>query len=501
MKISDIKRKVKGDKAQEVEIQGPQGPQESQVENQRTSAGFVLDLEVLGAVLDNEVLFRRLETAGLRKVDWGSDAYWDVWRWIIDFEKQWGYLPRRSMVERVFGIELGGRTEGEYWVGEFLRRKAYRLVKAEVDKVLRALERSDVEAAVEELRQAGDRIKVGGVGGESIFDLGDGVIEHYEGIMRGDVGLPLPWPTLTDVTLGLWGGTATYFVARPGTGKTFIMVIIARHLWRMGKRVLLISPEMMKNEIAERFYMIETGVNVRNAVKRQLSTFEMDRFKEYVKQLEERRRVGQMEGDIRIMDSGDNLTFYGIEEAIRDFEPHIILIDSMYMLQVRGDRTERTMKVVDWVRRVSKRFMLPFVLFHQLSRNAVKDEKKGGTGYTSEAIALTDQLLWDANAVFILEQDKDMKRDNRMRIHVGKLRSGIRPNDPIDIHWDLETMNFREIGREKEYEDEDFNEFESLIGEDTDMDVDFGEVEAAGSEDEMYEVVNVVNEDDPFEGL
>jgi hypothetical protein len=58
---------------------------------------------------------------------------------------------------------------------------------------------------------------------------------------------------------------------------------------------------------------------------------------------------------------------------------------------------------------------------------------------------LSDQLLWDAHAVFIMEQDTDMKADRRLKFHVGKLRRGSHDGTPLEVHWDFDNMKFDEI--------------------------------------------------------
>jgi len=159
-----------------------------------------------------------------------------------------------------------------------------------------------------------------------------------------------------------------------------------------------------------------------------------------------------------IVDSDDDLSIGGLETAIRICKPDIVAVDSIYMLHIKGDKTERTMRAVDWIRAGSKKFNVPFVCFHQLSRQATKSKKMGG-GYDENAIASSDQLLWDAHAVFVMEQDRDMKADKRIRFHVGKLRRGSWDGQPIDCHWDFDAMRFDEmevVSQDKTYEDDGY---------------------------------------------
>jgi len=65
-------------------------------------------------------------------------------------------------------------------------------------------------------------------------ELGQGVLDMYQKVASGHRGIPLPWPTIDAMTSGLWLGTVTMFVARPGVGKTFVAIIAARHAWMKG---------------------------------------------------------------------------------------------------------------------------------------------------------------------------------------------------------------------------------------------------------------------------
>jgi replicative DNA helicase len=257
---------------------------------------------------------------------------------------------------------------------------------------------------------------------------------------------------MTDLTMGLWPATATYFVARPGVGKTQVATLIARDTWRSGKRVLIISPEMSKSEIAERFFVVQAGVSAGDIVRGRLSSFAEDKLFGMIKDLEGNDGV-------YVIDSTDDLTPNGMDIAIAAVKPDLVAVDSIYMLRFKGDKMERTMRAVDWIRQAAKRHNVPFVAFHQLSRQATKDKKQGG-GYDTSAIALSDQLLWDAHAVFIMEQDTDMKADRRLKFHVGKLRRGSHDGEPIEVHWDFDGMRFEEIakdGDDKDFKDGDYD--------------------------------------------
>lgn len=281
---------------------------------------------------------------------------------------------------------------------------------------------------------------------KSLLETGAEVIELYAKVMSGYRGIELPWPTVTNMTAGLWPKTVTIFVARPGVGKSFTMVIIARHAWLAGKRVLIISPEMSKSEIGERFFVTEAEVSYDNVVHGQLSDFEYPKLVEVVSKLN-----GQ--DGIWIMDSEDDLTPHGMEAAIRACNPELVAIDSIYDIKVKGERRDRVLAALDWMKSSAKKMGYACVGFAQQNRVAELSEKKGG-GARLGTIALADEIGQDSHAVFALEQTKDMKADKQMRIKTLKLRRGTSRRDVL-VNWDFDKMEFSELaeGESEDYSD------------------------------------------------
>jgi len=283
---------------------------------------------------------------------------------------------------------------------------------------------------------------------DSLLDMGARVLSNYELVESGYRGISLPWPSMDAMTAGLWPKTITMFVARPGTGKSFIAVICARHAWLSGKRVLVVSPEMSKDEIAERFFVIQAGVDYHNVVIGQLPTPMRSKF---VKTIED---VKGQEG-LYIMDSDDDLTPKNMEAAIRACKPDLVAIDSIYDIKVKGDRKDRVLLALEWIKKSAKTFGFAAVGFAQQNRSAELTEKKGG-GARLGTIALADEIGQDSHGVFALEQTRDDKADKIMKIKPLKLRRGQFKKPTIRINWDFEVMRFDEI------EDEDEEELDEI---------------------------------------
>jgi len=282
---------------------------------------------------------------------------------------------------------------------------------------------------------------------DNLFSIGNQVIENYRKVANGYRGIELPWKSMDSMTAGAWPKTITMFVARPGVGKTFVAVICARHAWLNNRRVLVISPEMSKDEIAERFFVIHSSVSYHSVISGQLPTIMEQRFEKTI--LDSSGKDG-----LWIMDSDDDLTPRGMESAIRACNPDLVAIDSIYDIHLKGDRKDRAIGALSWMKKSSKEFGHATIGFAQQNRIAELSEKKGG-GARLGTIALADEIGQDAHAVFALEQTQDDKDDKIMKIKKIKLRRGNAKRPSIKVHWDMDRMFFDEIVEEDDGDEDD----------------------------------------------
>lgn len=379
-----------------------------------------------------------------------SEGYHRAYELIVDHHKRsGGAMPTVEAVSRGTGLDVSdsGYDFG-FLFSEMQKRRLFREVQTLLSTAGDHLRANDPILALESLKELvkSQVSSTGQVKPSKPHDLKSQVMENLARVRAGFCGVALPWESVTNLTMGLWPQTATYIVARPGVGKTQVAVLTAHKAIKDDRKVLFISPEMSKAELAERFFVLESQVSATNMMRGTLSSFEEVKLKATMDDPK------SLEG-IFIIDNEDDLSPGGMEAAIRQIEPDLVIVDSIYMLHFKGVKSERTERAVDWVRQSSKVYNVPFLGIHQMNRNATKDAKFGG-GFDTSSIALSDQLLWDAHAVFLLEQDSDMKADRRLRIHVGKLRRGAHPGKPFDVKFDLETMDFSEIvDLEPDFED------------------------------------------------
>ena len=379
----------------------------------------------------------------------------------VDHVTLGNYLRDKGDLEKIGGaIALSGLTDSvavtanvSHYANIIREKSAVRGVISGAQKVVAegysGNDTDTISGSMEELIRAAQELGRRKMPG-SIFELGEKVLENYELVAGGYRGVELPWPSIDNMTAGLWPKTVTMFVARPNTGKSFICVICARHAWMKNKKVLIVSPEMSKEEMAERFFVVHSNVNYHDVVSGQLPTNVEARFKKVIKKSVDHENLW-------IMDSDDDLSTKGITAAIRACNPDLVAIDAIYDLRIRGDRRERILGALEWMKNSCKEIGYSVIGFAQQNRAAELSEKKGG-GDRLGTIALVDEIAQDAHSVFALRQSKDEKADKILNVVPMKIRRGQYKKPSVRLHWDFSVMNFAEI----QDDDDEYSEGEDI---------------------------------------
>lgn len=397
-----------------------------------------------------------------------------AWKFIGDYrEKYGGTMPAAELIVENSGCIIKPPSEEDrislqYLADKLYERHEFRSLQHGLGKAHEALENGEQADARGEVLKLADHLRADRTTQLQIHTLGDvapEVLAMYQRVKRGETGVPFPWQTMTDMTLGMWPGTLTFFVARPGVGKTWTAVIMALHAWREAKlKVLVVSPELGRVELGERMVAAYGKFAYKDIVSGTLGDLVEPKFEQTVNELH-----GGAGDGLYILDDEDKLSPDYIEQAIEAVQPHAVYIDSLYMLRVemgkiksgagsKGDRMERVVETVNWMRGMSRRKRsfapsgLPVVGIHQLSREgkpkreAVQALKSGrGTGGLEDAVALSDALFWNAHNLFAMYQDPYMRQDRQLMYVPLKARRQAKMCSLV-IRWDLDVMDFEELG-------------------------------------------------------
>jgi len=186
-----------------------------------------------------------------------------AWRFIHTYIDEHGEMPPPSIITENSGQSIAETEDGvtlTYVLDKMHERAEFLALKYGLGKSLEYLEQGDQSEAVEEVHKLDGHLRDTSMKKVRIHTLAEvmpEVREMYERTKRGDTGIKFPWPTMTSITMGMWPKTLTFFVARPGVGKTFTLINIGDYAHFIeGKSVLIVSPEMSRVELGERHVAI-----------------------------------------------------------------------------------------------------------------------------------------------------------------------------------------------------------------------------------------------------
>jgi replicative DNA helicase len=170
--------------------------------------------------------------------------------------------------------------------------------------------------------------------------------------LKGITGIPYPWPSLTDESLGAQKGEFVIFYGRPKSMKTWLLLQIACNAYlKHHYRVALFTWEMTPEQLMQRMASLLTKVDYNLWRKGRLS--EEDKIKafacmdaiaswEHSKSGRQDRPYLTITTDIGDPRGGGVST---VRQKIEELDPDIVLVDGFY--QMRDDRNNK--RTVKWV--------------------------------------------------------------------------------------------------------------------------------------------------------
>jgi replicative DNA helicase len=254
-------------------------------------------------------------------------------------------------------------------------------------------------------------------------------------------GIKTGFSVLDRYTGGLLGSALMIIAARPGIGKTAMMLSMARNMARAGHHVGLFSIEMDGQQLMDRLFSMETGINsVRLSTRARITREEADRITQAAESI--------AEWPILIDDTG-GLSISELKRRCRKMKKEgveIIFIDQLSKITGGQGRSEyeRKTDIVNQVSGLVKELRLPVVLLAQINRNI---EGRADKAPTLADLKSTGSLEEDADMILLGHREYVYSQDPadkyRATWELAKHRAG--PTRKIEMAWNPKLTLFEDL--------------------------------------------------------
>ena len=367
-----------------------------------------------------------------------------AFRFIKDHFIKYSSLPSKETVEVecVISFEEEAVEPIDYYVDNIKSRHLYNTMGDGTKEVIGLLEKQKPEEAFKVLEKFSQKIRSDEILENrvtSIISLGEKIVEQYEKHKDGMItGVKSPYPTLDNYTLGWQDEDMVVVAARPQTGKTWLLTVMAEYAWRQGQKVFFVSPEISDIKLAQRFISLNLKLPYMDLRRGRLGSFLEPTFYSGVKEL-----VKNDDKRFMTLSSSFGIDINSIRSGIIEFKPDIVFLDGLYLLDTGSkfvDKYSRVSQAADEIKKINRTFKVPCITATQFNRNVKPGKKK----MSLEDIGLSDVIGWNADWVFGMYQDKDMKLDGRMDLIPLKTRES-EDIENVELNWNFNKMDFSEV--------------------------------------------------------
>ena len=223
------------------------------------------------------------------------------------------------------------------------------------------------------------------------------------------------FPEIDDALGGGIDRVNSYFVisARPGVGKTLVLIKFAAAAVKAGLKVGLYEGEMSVDKIAGRYDSMISHISNGSITHGNIEI--ANQYKTYLDEL--KNSEGEFYVLTRDMVGSNKVTVDTLEAFIEKYNLDVLLVDQVSLLDIHGRAKsyEAAELISKELKSLQTRKQIPLVVASQQNRKAVEDDKPIGV----ENLALSDRIGADATEIISLT-----KNDDILKIDIIKARDG-----------------------------------------------------------------------------
>ncbi len=342
------------------------------------------------------------------------DNHKDIFRAIMYLYKQDKPLTKAGVSERLNQLDLLDEVGGKQYIDSLedeipnkyflvpyigeLKELAYkRMVVESAQSLIEGTESGeDINTLLDKFERATEAPEAS----QDNNSLGDIMANIFDELESGTVidkvktGIPI----IDKCTNGIAPSELVTIGAKSGVGKSALAVRIAINMFKAGKKVLIVSREMSKKQVAERILLSHSGVTKEQYENRD---FNDDQWVRIVETME------AFSGDGIIIDDKIS-TIQEIKQAVRRSKPDVLIVDYVQLLTPSNPRDSRERQVAEISRELKKMtsdFDMVVIQLTQLAEKGIGNYRPSGESYTRESRA----IYHDSNIVIYVHHVTEEK--------------------------------------------------------------------------------------------
>ena len=342
------------------------------------------------------------------------DNHKDIFRAIMYLYKQDKPLTKAGVSERLNQLDLLDEVGGKQYIDSLedeipnkyflvpyigeLKELAYkRMVVESAQKLIEGTESGeDINTLLDKFERATEAPEAS----QDNNSLGDIMANIFDELESGSVidkvktGIPI----IDKCTNGIAPSELVTIGAKSGVGKSALAVRIAINMFKAGKKVLIVSREMSKKQVAERILLSHSGVTKEQYENRDFNDEQWVRIVETME---------AFSGDGIIIDDKIS-TIQEIKQAVRRTKPDVLIVDYVQLLTPSNPRDSRERQVAEISRELKKMtsdFDMVVIQLTQLAEKGIGNYRPSGESYTRESRA----IYHDSNIVIYVHHVTEEK--------------------------------------------------------------------------------------------
>lgn len=251
-------------------------------------------------------------------------------------------------------------------------------------------------------------------------------------------GVPTGFQELDKLTLGFEGGDLTIIAARPGMGKTGLVLSMMKALAEMGVATAMFSLEMKKAKLFRRILSQEIGLSTKEIRNPKKSDADWELIQAGTEKLSEYPIYIDDSADLNIFELGAK-----VRRLVMKHDVKLVILDYLQLMGgqnsgYKGNREQEISGISRGLKRLAQKMDIPIIALSQLSRAV---ETRGGAKRPQLSdLRESGSLEQDASNVWfiyrpeyynILEDDEGNSTQGLAEIIVAKNREGATQDVPL----------------------------------------------------------------------